>query len=80
MDRNAVLVANEGMRILMKNDVKTLAPYYLASNDELWNAWCVIQARGYGERRGNHWRITSEQLSQDVSVMRLEVYFVRQEE
>lgn len=43
MDRYAVLVADEGMRILTP-DVITTAPYFLASNEALWDAWREIQA------------------------------------
>ena len=79
MDRNMTLTADQGMRILMKNEVTTAAPYFLASNDALWEAWCKIQARGSGEENAfwitKGWRISSRHLPNGGSIMRLEIRF-----
>lgn len=72
--RNETLIADEGMRILM-NEVPTKAPYFIASNDELWNAWREIQRNGTGARIADYWRITSKFLPNGGSVMSLHIQF-----
>jgi hypothetical protein len=77
MDKDMTLVADEGMRILSPN-YKTKCPYFIASNDDLWEAWCEIQRRGTGEegdwfRKG--WRINTKHLPNGSSIMTLEIRF-----
>lgn len=78
MDRDAVLVADQGMRILNDDKITTNAPYFLATNDELWRAWREVQSGRIDEVSElfrSWWRIKSFHLPNGGSVMRLEVRF-----
>lgn len=77
-DRIEVLQADEGMRILTAEGITTNAPYFIASNDELWKAWRELQAKdGPGERIGfgSFWRIIARELPSGGSVMSLHIQF-----
>jgi hypothetical protein len=77
-DRHAVLVADEGMRILNPDGIKTNAPYFIAVNDDLWNAWRELQEQSAGGERigfGSFWKIIARMLPNGGTVITLHIQF-----
>lgn len=53
-------------------------PLFLSRNENLWEAWSTIQARGWGiisRWDDEGWRISTENLPNGSAVMKLEILF-----